>query len=640
MRRKDDDLLPYFVPELPLTRDGVQLPKGVVTGIALEGELRKLVQVTNVRSFDDLPIPFRAIATDIGTGEMVVLKEGSVVQAIRASMSVPGAVAPAEVGNRQLVDGGLVRNLPVDIARAMGAEIIIAVNLGTPLLRPDQITSVLSVSLQMINILTEQNVNRSLAEITAQDILILPELGDYSAADFDNLVKTVPIGEAAARKVADRLRALSLPPEQYAAVRARQAAPATVAALTVEAIKVEGTHFISDAIVLQSMQTRVGEPLNRDTIDLDMRRIFGRGDFETVNYTMQEIDGKRTLVVLVKEKPWRNYVRFGLELEAALGDQANFNLLASHRLKYLNSFGGEWRNDSILGSDVLLSTELYQPLSARQYFFVAPYLRFSIDEFDLYAGELQIAEYRDQAFVAGINLGANFIQYGEARLGARVGHRNFDLRSGGVVVVPGGDQQLVTVPPSGSTNIGAFTFSGVLDRLDSINFPRYGYYARGDIYTSTELLGADEPYTRWAALASVPFTWGPHTVEATISGGGKIGADAIPPYDQFPLGGFLRLSGLSPQQLRTDSFVFGRLIYRGRVANLPLFEGIYVGASLEAARLRPFVPIWRGSIVPGYLTVKAGSVFLGIDSPLGALYLAFGYSNSDNKAVYLFLGRP
>ena len=390
MRRKDDDLLPYFVPELPLTRDGVQLPKGVVTGIALEGELRKLVQVTNVRSFDDLPIPFRAIATDIGTGEMVVLKEGSVVQAIRASMSVPGAVAPAEVGNRQLVDGGLVRNLPVDIARSMGAEIIIAVNLGTPLLRPDQITSVLTVSLQMINILTEQNVNRSLAEITAQDILILPELGDYSAADFDNLVKTVPIGEAAARKVADRLRALSLPPEQYAAVRARQAAPATVAALTVEAIKVEGTHFVSDAIVLQSMQTRVGEPLNRDTIDLDMRRIFGRGDFETVNYTMQEIDGKRTLVVLVKEKPWRNYVRFGLELEAALGDQANFNLLASHRLKYLNSFGGEWRNDVILGSDVLLSTELYQPLSARQYFFVAPHLRYSIDEFDLYAGDLQI----------------------------------------------------------------------------------------------------------------------------------------------------------------------------------------------------------------------------------------------------------
>ena len=264
MRRKDDDLRPYFVPELAVTKDGVLLPKGLVTGVALEGELRKLVQITSARSFDELPIPFRAIATDIGTGEMVVLKEGSVVQAIRSSMSVPGAVTPVEVGGRQLVDGGLVRNLPVDIARAMGADIIIAVNLGTPLLKPEQITSVFSVSLQMINILTEQNVSRSLAELKPQDILILPELGDYSAGDFDNLSKTVPIGEAAARRMADRLRALSLPPEQYAAVRARQVAPATASALVIDAIKVEGTRGVSEEVVLQAMQTRIGQPLERD----------------------------------------------------------------------------------------------------------------------------------------------------------------------------------------------------------------------------------------------------------------------------------------------------------------------------------------------------------------------------------------
>ncbi|MBC8119155.1 MAG: patatin-like phospholipase family protein, partial [Burkholderiaceae bacterium] len=327
MRRKDDDLRPYFVPELAVTADGVLLPRGLVTGVALEGELRKLVRVTSAPDFDQLPIPFRAIATDVGTGEMVVLKEGSVVQAIRASMSVPGAVVPVDIRGRQLVDGGLVRNLPVDIARSMGAEIIIAVNLGTPLLRPDQITSVLSVTVQMINILTEQNVSRSLAELTPRDILILPELGGYSAGDFDNLTKTVPIGEAAARKVVDRLRALSLPPEQYAAIRARQVAPETMRAMTIDAIKVEGTRGVSEAVVLEAMQTRIGQPLDTSTIDLDMRRIFGRGDFETVNYAVEEIDGKRTLVVLVKERPQRNYVRFGMELEAALGQQAGFNLL-------------------------------------------------------------------------------------------------------------------------------------------------------------------------------------------------------------------------------------------------------------------------------------------------------------------------
>jgi len=639
MRRKDDDLRPYFVPELAVTSDGVLLPKGLVTGVALEGELRRLVRIPSARSFDELPIPFRAVATDIGTGEMVLLKEGSVVQAIRASMSVPGAVAPVEMGRRQLVDGGLVRNLPVDIARSMGADIIIAVNLGTPLLKPEQITSALTVSVQMLNILTEQNVGRSLAELTPRDILISPELGDYSAADFDNLVKTVPIGEASARKVGDRLRALALPPEQYAAVRAKQTVSAATAAHAIDAIKVEGTRGVSEAVVLQAMQTRIGQPLDRDTIDLDMRRIFGRGDFETVNYAIEEVDGKRTLVVLVKEKPQRNYVRFGLELEAALGNQADFNLLASHRMKWLNAFGGEWRNDVILGRDVLLRTELYQPLSTRQYFFVAPNVGYAIDKFDLYAGDLRIAEYKETLRSAGVDFGVNFLQYGEARVGASVGRRTLSLQSGGLVVLPG-DEQVFTLPTTGRFDVGALTFNATLDRLDSINFPRYGYYARASVYDSSALLGADETYTRWNATLSAPFTIGRHTVEGLIAGGNRIGSNEVPIYDQFELGGFLNLSGLSRAQLRSDRFVFGRLIYRSQVAKIPVVEEVYVGVSAEGARLNPVIPIWRGKVTTGDLNVFAGSVFVGIDSPLGPLFLGFGYANSDNKAVYLFLGRP
>ena len=639
MRRKDDDLRPYFVPELAVTADGVLLPKGLVTGVALEGELRRLVLVTSARSFDELPIPFRAIATDIGTGEMVVLKEGSVVQAIRASMSVPGAVAPVEMGRRNLVDGGLVRNLPVDIARSMGADIIIAVNLGTPLLKPEQITSALTVSVQMLNILTEQNVGRSLAELTPRDILILPELGDYSAADFDNLVKTVPIGEAAARKVSDRLRALSVPPAQYAALRAKQVVPAVAQARTIDAIRVEGTRGVNETVVLQAMQTRIGQPLDSETIDLDMRRIFGRGDFETVNYAIDETDGKRTLVVLVKEKPHRNYVRFGLELEAALGRQADFNLLASHRMKWLNSFGGEWRNDLILGRDVLVQTELYQPLSTQQYFFVAPKLRYTIDRFDLYADDLRIAEYGQEIAGVGVDLGVNFLQYGEARVGALVGRRRFDLRSGGLVVLPG-DGEVLSLPNSGRLDVGAFTFSATLDRLDSISFPRHGYYARANLYDSSSLLGAEETYTRWNAVLSAPVTIGRHTVEGLLAGGNRIGSNEVPIYDQFELGGFLNLSGLSRAQLRSDRFVFGRLVYRSQVAKIPVVEDVHVGVSIEGARLNPVIPIWRGKVVSGDMNVYAGSVFMGIDSPLGPLYLGFGYANSDNKAVYLFLGRP
>jgi NTE family protein len=541
-------------------------------------------------------------------------------------------MAPVQIGDRQLVDGGLVRNLPVDIARSLGADVVIAVNLGTPLLKPEQVTSVLSVTAQMINILTEQNVRRSLAELQPQDILILPELGDYSAADFDNLTKTVPIGEAAARKVAERLRALALPPADYSALRARQspAVAAEAATVVVDAIRVDGEHRVNEEVVLQSMNTVPGQPLKQETLDLDLRRIYGRGDFENVNYTIEDVDGKRTLVIQLTEKPQEQYVRFGLEFEADIGKRADVNLLASHRWKWLNRFGAEWRNDLVLGRDVLVASELYQPLSERQYFFVAPQLRYTLQPFDLYADDLKIAEYQDQTFAARFDVGANFARYGEARFGVTLGERTFRQQSGTLLV-----------PGTGSISIRAAHVDVRFDQLEGINFPTSGWALAGGIYSEHDALGADVEYNRWRLAATTAYTAGRHTFEASASAGGKLGSHAIPAYDQFALGGFLNLSGLSRDQLRTERFQFARLTYRTKLADIPLFEGMFFGASLEGARMSPpLVPIWRGEPVRGTLNVAAGAVYLGIDSPIGPLYLGFGYANPENRALYLYLGRP
>ena len=165
VRLKKDDATLLAPAEVGLGDGQLLLPHGLVSGVQLETVLRGLSKVRGFHEFDKLPIPFRAVATDLVTGKAVVLSQGDLAGAMRASMSVPAAIDPVRLEDRVLVDGGLTNNLPVDVARAMGADIVIAVNLGTPLLRPESLGSILGVTSQMVNILTEQNVRASLASM-------------------------------------------------------------------------------------------------------------------------------------------------------------------------------------------------------------------------------------------------------------------------------------------------------------------------------------------------------------------------------------------------------------------------------------------------------------------------------------------
>ncbi len=435
---KQEDWLDYIGPQFGYRDGSLLLPKGAITGVALEAVLRELALAKGDWDFDKLPIPFRAIATDVVSGQMTVLKSGDLATAMRASMSVPGAIAPVQIDGKMLVDGGLTRNLPVDIARAMGAEVIIAVNLGTPLLQRDQITSAFSVALQMLNILTEQNVGASLASLQPQDILILPELGSFSAGDFDNMPSTIPIGEAAARKVADQLRRYSLPPEQYAQHRLSQVRVVAQDTRKVDEIRVEGLERVNEEVVIQSMETTVGDPLDVATLDLDMRRIYGRGDFEHVGYQLIDEPDHRILAVQAVEKAWGpTYVRFGLSLSSDFQGDNAFNLLASIRRTWLNRLGGEWRADVQVGNDGLLFTEFYQPLVPSQYFFIAPRLQWSSGPADIYGGpdgDNLTARYNVSIGTVGLDLGSQFTKYGELRVGVLAGQGDADLQIGAPIL--------------------------------------------------------------------------------------------------------------------------------------------------------------------------------------------------------------
>lgn len=623
-RIKAEDTLPLAAPELGIGNGTLTMPKGLVSGVALEGELRRLVKVRDARHFDQLPIPFRAVATSLGDGQMVVFDRGLLPTAMRASMAVPGLIAPLKVGDRLLIDGGLVRNLPVDVARDMGADVLIAVNLGTPLLRPEQIQGLQGVAMQTLGILTDQNVRLSLQELRPQDVLIEPALGDFSAADFDNLLQAVPSGETAALQAAPRLRALALPPAEFAQWRERQLSDAAPTLPVVAAVEVVGALRVNPETVRRNLQTQAGQPLDQDVVDLDMRRIYGSGDFESVRPELQDAGGTQTLVVNVTEKGWGpHYLRFGLSLSSDLGQDAQFNFYGQLRSTWLDSYGAEWRNDVVLGNDVVLTSRFYQPLSPSQQFFVEPRVLYSDTPLYIYTGDVLDTLYRERTVAAGLDVGVNVDPYGQLRLGLYRGKSKFDLSTGPLFL-----------PQNLEVDLGLVQASLRIDQLDSATFTRSGYLVALNALLSRQALGATQDYDRYDADLRAAFSKGVHTLRVALRGGGSTDADTLPLYAMFRLGGFLNMSGFRQQQLLSTRFVYGRALYQARLGRLPLFEGVYGGLAYEIADMPQALPSNDRS------SFQSGTAYLAADTPLGAAYFGVGYANQGTTAVYLYLGRP
>jgi NTE family protein len=627
LRLKRDDATILAPPEVGWRDGDIQLPKGVVSGVQLEGVLRGLSKVRGFQRFDDLPIPFRAIATDLVTGKPVVISQGELASAMRASMSVPGVVQPARLNDRLLVDGGLTNNLPIDVARAMGAEVVIAVNLGTPLLKAEELTSIFGVTGQMVNILTEQNVQASIASLKPSDVLVLPQLGDYSAVDFDHLPQTVPIGEAAARQVADRIAALSVSPAAYEAWRKRRMATQMAGLEPVDEIRFSTMEHVNPDIARATMQTQPGAEISQRSLDLDMQRLYGMGDFERVNYQLLEEPGRRILNVDAVEKSWGpNYLRLGLGLSTDFRGDAYFDLLASYRKTWMNRLGGEWRTDLQFGRTNRVSTEFYQPLTTNQTFFVVPRAAYERRTADVFQADQRIARYDIAQTRLAVEGGAQFTKYGELRVGLEGTGSRTSLDTGPEFLVP-------TNAHTAHTSV---TLRGLVDQLDRVNFPRAGYAGSFNARSALTALGSDSSYTRAEMSGTYVQSFGEHTFSGAVRFGGRLGSNPLPAFEQFQWGGLMQQSGYPTGALLGEELMFGRVVYTRRLTRFSLFEGgVYGGLSLEAGRMRkPLVP----NNEQGLLTSFA--LMLGIDTPLGPLHFGYGRSNHGYDSLYLFLGRP
>jgi len=620
-RKRDDD---DFLIKRPIGfSDGrIKLPLGVIQGQKMDLALRRLtLPVALVRDFDDLTIPFRAVATDIVTGEKVVLGTDDLATAIRASLSIPAAMAPVLVDGRLLVDGGTGSNLPISVAREMGADIVIAVNISTPLSSQDEIGSVLSITGQLSGLLTNRNTDLEIASLAEVDVYIQPDLGDIATADFDRLREAIPTGRTAALESLDELQELA----RLTSANVVPSLGAGVAPLSrnpiIDFVRLDNQSALSDEFIAsRAEEIRLTEPLDVEQLESTIARIYGTELFQKVGYELVE-DGDRTgLEVSVVERDWGpKYLQFGLNVASQARGENLINASVSHLSTAMNPSGGEWRNTLTLGNETSLSSAFHQPFGRDYRYFFAPKLAIGTTDFTEFesgdaVGIVSVSSAGGE-FAVGRELG----NWGGVRIGTRYLTGERDLRVG-------------EPSPRTDFDLGEVFVDLTIDRLDNRNFPRDGVFGSVRWTGAHESSGTDVDFDQLTMGISAANSWGRHTLLTGIRYG-TTSNDRAPAERLYRLGGFLNLSGLNSDELSGQHFGIATLAYYQRVGDIALLP-IYIGGTVELGNT------WQDkSEVSLKNSIAAGSVFIGLDSILGPIYVAIGLSEGGQSALYFYIGR-
>ena len=625
MRRKDDDLRFLGGVQVGVRKGKLSLPQGLIQGQKLQLLLRRLLLSTSqVHDFDRLPIPFRAVATDIGSGDKVVFSHGDLATAIRASMSIPGAFAPITVNGRLLVDGGMVDNLPVDVARQMGARRLIVVDVGSPLLPASDLSSPFSLTNQMLTVLIKHQTDAQIASLGSQDVLITPPLSGITTQGFDQVGKAVAIGEAAADRSSAALQAFSVPAEQYAAFRAAHQEIVTRRP-TIGFVDVSRTGSRTAAYLEHRLRNTVGKPLDVDLIERDIASVYGEGRYQTIAWTLVQRDGETGILASPADKTWGpDFLRTALRLSDDFTGNSNYQLLSELNVTGLNSLGGELRGRVGLGQVSALHGEFYQPWGQTGQFSISPYVDYRAYNLPITAkGKKAFAEYRRRRAVAGMQLAWTPTDDWQLSASLERGRDNATLRTGDPAIWP-----------NLGSSIAGVTLRATRDTLDSSGFPSSG--SRLDVSSETllPLLGSDETahinrldWDKAYAFNNNRLLFG---LRLASSRGGQ---DLLASYT--PLGGLTNLSGYAENAILAPRTALAKVIYYRRLtdANDLFAAPVYVGASLERAGW------WdNDQSISGKQLKTAGSVFIGVDTFLGPVFIGYGQAQGGANSFYLTFG--
>jgi NTE family protein len=624
-RRKQDDR-PVLIPSR-LHFDGFKpyLPSGVLGGQSLESLLLVLeLQSGSPTDFGAMPIPFRAVAADINTGEAVVLDSGSLATAMRASMSIPGAFAPVELDGRQLVDGGIVANLPIGIAHDLGADVVIAVDISSPLGPPDaKRGNFWSVYNQLNSLMTVANRTRDVERLRPGDVLIQPELGDISFIAFNRAAEAVELGEQAARTQVDALRRFAadeLRWQSFAAERTVQADDR----ITIDSVRIVNSSPVSDAIVRRAITLQPPQQLDRETLRQDLLRLAAARYYGNISIHLEQQDEQRELVITTPAKPsGRGTLQFGLGLANDFDGDAAHSVTVRHQLLAANRHGGEWQSLLQGGTITVAATEFYQPLGAAMMWFVSPSAQFRTENRDLWFEGQPVAQYRRELLEGRADIGRVLGNWGELRLGGFAARDDWSPRVG------------LPVFPDAVERFAGARFGLRADTVNAVIFPRSGLTADVRYTAAWNDDRSSHDFQRVFAAISPAWSWGKYTVTPHLEYGTNL-VDSSSVSRLFPLGGFGRLSGLGYDELLGEQLALARLqayrrLFRLAIAGIRLRA--FAGLSLEAGNVYD-----RQEAVTLDNLRTSWAAFVGAETPIGPIIAAYGRTDGGRDRFYLSMG--
>lgn len=612
----------------------VRAPSGLLRGQTMSQLLRQSTDlVQQFGHFDDLAIPYRAVATDLETSLPVVISHGSMVKAMQASATVPGALQPAQIEGKLLVDGGIANNMPVDVVKAMGADIIIAVDIGSPLVKKDKLDSTIAVLDQLSNFLTNASTEKQKQLLTDKDVLIRPAIDALSTTDFTIMPLALTLGKEAANGQLYKLSSMSVSPEEYAAyVEAKKAKGKLLMADVrhpINEIVFENQSKVSLNLLTETLDIKPGQAVSKDELNEALKRIYSLNKFERVDAEFVEGEYGRILTVTTKAKSWGpNYFQLGFNWEDDFNSESAISFDMAYTMTDLTFNGGEWRNEVKLGIEKLFATEFYQPLDRDQQFFSRARYQYDTRDWDLYDNNSRILTFDKKTHTIELGIGYNYTLQGMIELGLAA-------EKGSIV------NDVWLTQDLDFSSYGAYFRFGY-DSLDSISFPTSGNRVTLNVYVRNEDFNDSIDDNQNQFSVQIEADWkgalsvGNHAFvgKASIATNNNDGVNTL---HLSELGGFLNLSGYHKDSIMGAHKVFGAFIYQydlGRDALGMTDYPLYLGWSLEAGN------VWdeRTDVTLTDL-IYASSLYIGTDTSMGPAALGFGITDLGDKSFYLFVGK-